>query len=98
MLISPFPTKLLVVSPRGDIKVGQVRELMSLVSQLRAEHGGCPAMVMGDFNSTPGSAVHHFAGEGRLALAGLSRCSAHASVRPYAPHAQLMPSPSKPGT
>lgn len=58
---------------RGDVKLAQVRVLMDLVGQMRRARSNCPAIVMGDFNSTPGSPVYAFAQSGRLPLDGLPR-------------------------
>ena len=58
---------------RGDVKMGQVRILMDLVAQMRAERNYPPAVIAGDFNSSPGSRVHSFAKTGQVSVGDLGR-------------------------
>ncbi|GLU13336.1 hypothetical protein SLE2022_299740 [Rubroshorea leprosula] len=45
---------------RGDVKLGQIRFLTSRAQILSDKWGNLPVVLMGDFNSTPQSAIYKF--------------------------------------
>ncbi|KAJ7969651.1 carbon catabolite repressor protein 4-like 3 [Quillaja saponaria] len=45
---------------RGDIKLGQIRFLLSRAKILSEKWGNAPVVLAGDFNSTPQSAIYKF--------------------------------------
>ena len=56
----------------GDIKLAQVRILASRVQELAVEHDAL-AIIAGDFNSTPSSAIYSFCAQGELGLPATDR-------------------------
>ena len=61
-------THLLFNPKRGDVKLGQARTLLHAMHAAAADWGASHALLMGDFNATPGSAVYQFVARGALAL------------------------------
>ncbi|KAF5179456.1 Carbon catabolite repressor protein 4-like protein [Thalictrum thalictroides] len=51
---------------RGDIKLGQIQLLLSRAKVLSEKWGGMPIVLVGDFNSTPQSAIYHFLSSSEL--------------------------------
>lgn len=61
-------THLLFNPKRGDVKLGQARTLLHAMRAAAAASGATHALLAGDFNATPGSAVYEFVARGQLAL------------------------------
>eukprot|EP01116_Phalansterium_solitarium_P025697 TRINITY_DN9953_c0_g1_i1.p1 TRINITY_DN9953_c0_g1~~TRINITY_DN9953_c0_g1_i1.p1 ORF type:complete len:603 (+),score=120.47 TRINITY_DN9953_c0_g1_i1:76-1884(+) len=69
-------THLLFNPKRGDVKLAQIKMMMETVQSVRddvAQRGGCsvaavPAVLTGDFNCTPDSAIYGYLLSGRLDL------------------------------
>ncbi|DBA69494.1 TPA: hypothetical protein ACH3X2_012770 [Trebouxia sp. C0005] len=60
-------THILFNPKRGDIKIAQLRTLLNVMNDIvRKCNGNALGMVMGDFNSTPQSAVYQFIKAGEL--------------------------------
>ncbi|KDD76993.1 hypothetical protein H632_c46p4, partial [Helicosporidium sp. ATCC 50920] len=53
---------------RGDVKLGQVRTLLTSISAAREAAHQAPALVCGDFNSAAHSGIHRFLAQGQLEL------------------------------
>ncbi|KAJ8773110.1 hypothetical protein K2173_028287 [Erythroxylum novogranatense] len=51
---------------RGDIKLGQIRFLLSRAQILSKKWGNIPVVLTGDFNSTPQSAIYNFLSSSEL--------------------------------
>ncbi|XP_010265224.1 PREDICTED: carbon catabolite repressor protein 4 homolog 3 isoform X1 [Nelumbo nucifera] len=51
---------------RGDIKLGQIRLLLQRAHALSEKWGNIPVVLVGDFNSTPQSAVYKFLSSSEL--------------------------------
>lgn len=58
---------------RGDIKLGQVRILLSKAHALSEKWGGIPVVLAGDFNSTPQSAIYEFLSNSKLNITARDR-------------------------
>ncbi|XP_073109895.1 carbon catabolite repressor protein 4 homolog 3 isoform X1 [Elaeis guineensis] len=58
---------------RGDIKLGQVRLLLSKVNALSEKWDNIPVVLAGDFNSTPESAIYEFLSTSELDIAAHDR-------------------------
>ena len=61
-------THLLFNPKRGDVKLGQARTLLHAMHAAATDWRATHALLMGDFNATPGSAVYEFVARGALAL------------------------------
>ncbi|KAK1264298.1 hypothetical protein QJS04_geneDACA011898 [Acorus gramineus] len=57
----------------GDIKLGQIRILLSKVHALSDKWGGIPVVLAGDFNSTPESAIYAYLATAELNVTGYDR-------------------------
>ncbi|XP_024929605.3 carbon catabolite repressor protein 4 homolog 3 isoform X3 [Ziziphus jujuba] len=51
---------------RGHVKLGQIRSLFSRAQNLSEKWGNAPAVLAGDFNSTPQSAIYKFLSSSEL--------------------------------
>ncbi|KAF3437884.1 hypothetical protein FNV43_RR20640 [Rhamnella rubrinervis] len=51
---------------RGDVKLGQIRFLLSRAQKLSEKWGNAPIVLAGDFNSTPQSAIYRFLSSSEL--------------------------------
>ncbi|EHA8588517.1 carbon catabolite repressor protein 4 [Cocos nucifera] len=58
---------------RGDIKLGQVRLLLSKAKALSEKWDNIPVVLAGDFNSTPESAIYEFLSTSELDIATRDR-------------------------
>ncbi|KAM4772032.1 protein angel homolog 2 isoform 1-T2 [Rhinophrynus dorsalis] len=67
-------THLLYNPKRGDIKLTQLAILLAEIAGVAhlKDRGFCPIVLCGDFNSVPGSPLHHFIKEGMLNYEGLT--------------------------
>ncbi|KAL5726289.1 hypothetical protein ACHQM5_009343 [Ranunculus cassubicifolius] len=54
---------------RGDIKLGQIRVLLSRAQTLSEKWGNVPVVLAGDFNCTPQSAIYQFISSSQLDVA-----------------------------
>jgi endonuclease/exonuclease/phosphatase family metal-dependent hydrolase len=66
-------THLLFNPKRGDLKLGQARTLLAAMAAEAAAGGAAHALLAGDLNATPASAVYAFVARGELALDALDR-------------------------
>ncbi|XP_077230051.1 carbon catabolite repressor protein 4 homolog 3-like isoform X2 [Tasmannia lanceolata] len=69
---------------RGDIKLGQIRLLLSKAHTLSKKWGSIPIVLVGDFNSTPQSAIYEFLSSSKLniTLHDKRHLSGQSSCRP----------------
>lgn len=51
---------------RGDVKLGQIRFLLSKAQILSEKWGNAPVVLVGDFNITPQSAIYRFLSSSKL--------------------------------
>eukprot|EP00250_Pteridium_aquilinum_P016851 c23325_g1_i1 orf=89-1543(+) len=58
---------------RGEIKLGQVRQLLEKAYSLSHEWGGIPVIVAGDFNSVPQSPLYQFLRDAMLDVSQYDR-------------------------
>ncbi|KAM4041156.1 protein angel homolog 2 isoform 2-T2 [Anomaloglossus baeobatrachus] len=67
-------THLLYNPRRGDIKLTQLAILLAEITEVAQIQDGrfCPIVLCGDFNSVPGSPLHHFIKTGRLHYEGMT--------------------------
>ncbi|GAQ92102.1 CCR4-NOT transcription complex subunit 6 [Klebsormidium nitens] len=109
------PARLLVVAnthilfnpKRGDIKLAQLRHLLAQAHELAQQHAGAPVLVMGDFNSSPESALYQYLSTGQLDLAATDRRNMSGGMesvwhdgrpwQPYRPSTRIsiLPEPSQ---
>mmetsp|Transcript_6316 Transcript_6316/g.20467 ORF Transcript_6316/g.20467 Transcript_6316/m.20467 type:complete len:452 (+) Transcript_6316:263-1618(+) len=66
-------THLLFNPKRGDVKIAQLNFLTEMLQRVRADHGHCPVILTGDFNSTPVSAVYEVMTRGQLDASHVDR-------------------------
>ncbi|XP_059455650.1 carbon catabolite repressor protein 4 homolog 3 isoform X1 [Corylus avellana] len=58
---------------RGDVKLGQIRFLLSRAQSLSAKWGNAPVVLAGDFNGTPQSAIYKFLSSSKLNILSYDR-------------------------
>lgn len=51
---------------RGEVKLGQIRSLLSRAQTLSEKWGNVPVVLVGDFNSTPQSGIYKFLASSEL--------------------------------
>ncbi|GAX82263.1 hypothetical protein CEUSTIGMA_g9691.t1 [Chlamydomonas eustigma] len=71
---------------RGEVKLGQVRTLMTEVNRHLSMHAGAVAVVCGDFNMVPKCPIYEYIIQGQVDLRGKSKKTLSGQVKGHGHH------------